>query len=298
MHICSLEEARKFLPTLMSRHKSVASIHSLGALHEGHGKVIDIAVSENDCTIVTLYPNKAQLALNSTYDFDLEKDIQFCYSRGATCIITPQDNEMYPKDYRTFLNQGDCYQRLDGSVLPYLFPGMITMSFRWLLFVRPHVSYFGMKDIGQVILVKRAVKDLMVDCRIREVPCVRYKCGVPISSRLLKLDKKNFMEVTEIYRAIDQARKIISAGDLRSDKIIKYIEDYLKDKLVQFKLVYAKIVEPIDFHPLDTITIPFILHCVIFNGSINHFDGIYIRNEEELLNGPDTIWLDKDDPFS
>ena len=132
----SLEEAREGLKELHKEGKTIGSIHTLGALHIGHAQLIELSAKENECTVISIYPNVAQLAPGSKYEYDIDKDCKFAEEHGATHIICPKTEEIYPEDFRTYLDQGECYQRLNGVAVPYLFKGMITMSVRWILFTR------------------------------------------------------------------------------------------------------------------------------------------------------------------
>jgi len=297
MHIRSLGEAREILRDLKKQPKIIGSIHTLGALHKGHGKVIEISSKENDYTFVTIYPNKIQLSPQRLYKYDLIKDVELAHHYGATHVLSVESENMYPESYSTFIDQGELHQRLDGIAIPYLFRGIVTMCIRWLSLVRPDITYFGLKDIGQAILVRKAVKDLLIDTEVREIPCIRYNCGVPISSRLFNLDKTSFSEVEKVYPAIEKARKMIKNGEINTKNIINFISSFLKKHFSMFEIVYITLVDPDTFLPLDLVKLPFILHIVITNGNINHFDGIYVRTIEELYNGVDTIWLDNEKSF-
>lgn len=296
MHIRSLNEAKEVLRNLKKQPKMMGSIHTLGALHEGHGKVIEISSKENDYTFVTIYPNKIQLDPKRSYEYDLIKDVELAYRYGATHVLSVESEDMYPESYCTFIDQGKLHQRLDGIAIPYLFRGMVTMCIRWLSLVRPDVTYFGLKDIGQAVLVKRAIEDLLIDTKVREIPCIRYKCGVPISSRLFKLNEKSFLEVEKVYFIIEQAREAIKNGERNTKSIINFISGFLKESFHTFKIIYINLVDPDTFSPLELIKLPFILHVVITDGNINHFDGIYVRSIDDLCNGVNTIWLDSERP--
>ena len=298
-HFRSLEEARSALRQLHCENGVIGSVHTLGALHEGHARVISLAAAENENVVVTIYPNKMQFAPSTKYVFDLEKDVRLAIDHGATHVISSRDGEMYPDEYSTFLDQGDCYKRLDGTVVPFLFRGMITQCVRWISFVRPHRTYWGLKDIGQTILVRRAIEDLLIDTEIREIPCIRFRSGMPISSRLLTLDKKTLCEVAHIYRSIEAGRRAIADGEYRAKEIIDLVFAELNSlPLVILRVSYIKIARPQDFTEPKKITLPFILHVVVTNGNNNYFDGILIRNEKELQEGPDVIWLDEEWPAS
>lgn len=294
----SLEEAKEGLKKLHEEGKTIGSIHTLGALHIGHGKLIELSAEENDCTVISIYPNVAQLAPGAKYELDIDKDCKFAEEHGATHIICPKTEEIYPEEFRTYLDQGECYKRLNGTAQPYLFKGMITMSVRWILFTRPTRTYWGLKDIGQTILVKRALKDLFQDdIIVREVPCVRYKSGIAISSRLMNLPEGKIKEFTRLNEACEKGRKALLNGETNANKIKNIIKEELtKEPLKYFSIEYIKIAKPLDFTEPEEITLPIIFHVDLTDGKKMYFDGLFLRNEEELRNGPPVIWLDDDYP--
>ncbi len=292
-HLLSLNEARLVLRDLHRGGGSIGSVHTLGALHEGHARVIELAAKENDHVVVSVYPNKAQLAPGTRYAYDLDRDLALASASGATHVIHATDDEMYPPDYGTFLDQGEKTKRLDGTVVPFLFRGMITMCIRWISFVRPTRTYWGLKDIGQTLLVRRAVTDLMIDTEIREVPCVRYRSGIPISSRLLKLDRGALEEIASVHRALEAARTAVAAGERRSDVVLARAREELR--LRTFRLCYAKLAEPAELTEPERVPDRggLIVHFVVTNGVINHFDGFLLRTDEDIEKGPPTIWLEQ-----
>ena len=294
----SLKEAKEGLNKLHKEGKTIGSIHTLGALHIGHGKLIEMSTKENDCTVISIYPNIAQLAPGSKYEYDIEKDCKFAEEHGATHIICPKTEEIYPEDFRTYLDQGECYKRLNGTAQPYLFKGMITMSVRWILFTRPTRTYWGLKDIGQTILVERALKDLFQDdIIVREVPCVRYKSGIAISSRLMNQPENKIKEFRRLNEACEKARKALLNGETNANKIKDIIRNEItREPLKYFSIEYIKVAKPLDFTEPEEITLPIIFHVDLTDGKKMYFDGLFIRNEEELKNGPPVIWLDEEYP--
>ena len=294
----SLKEAKEGLNKLHKEGKTIGSIHTLGALHIGHGKLIEMSSRENDCTVISIYPNIAQLAPGSKYEYDIEKDCKFAEEHGATHIICPKTEEIYPEDFRTYLDQGECYKRLNGTAQPYLFKGMITMSVRWILFTRPTRTYWGLKDIGQTILVERALKDLFQDdIIVREVPCVRYKSGIAISSRLMNQPENKIKEFRRLNEACEKARKALLNGETNANRIKDIIKNEItKEPLKYFSIEYIKVAKPLDFTEPEEITLPIIFHVDLTDGKKMYFDGLFIRNEDELRNGPPVIWLDEEYP--
>lgn len=294
----SLSEAREGLEALRRSGTTIGSVHTLGALHEGHGRVIRMGADQNKAMVVSVYPNIAQLPPGSKYEYDIDKDCAIAQTYGATHVITPDESEMYPEDYKTFFDQGEMYSRLDGTVTPYLFRGMITMSTRWIIFTRPTKTYWGLKDIGQVILVKQAVKDLMVGSKVVEVPCVRYKSGMAISSRMMNKPEAVIKEFNIAYHALQAGRRAILDGILSTREIVAKMYAVIESTPSRhFNLEYIKVALPHDFSEPETIEgAPVILQIVMSINGRFWFEGFYIRNEKELREGPETIWLDSEYP--
>jgi pantoate--beta-alanine ligase len=292
MHFKSLTEGKIYLNELKKKNETLGTVHTLGALHNGHGILIQQSAKENQNTIVTIYPNKIQLFPGLKYRYDLNDDVNFALANGATAVISSTDEEMFPDEYRTFIDQGLSHRELNSSVFPYAARGQITGSLRWINFTKPNRSYFGLKDIEQAILVKRAVTDLLIDCEIRYVPCIRFSNGVPISSRLMSLDHALLEDVGILYEILNIGRGAIINGEKDSLKVLEIIDGELKMRLKKFKIIYTTIVDINDFKKITSLNVPFIIHAAIQYNEITHFDGLLIRNETELVNGPPVIWLE------
>jgi pantoate--beta-alanine ligase len=293
IHLRSVAEARPFLRDLWRTGQTVGSVHTLGALHVAHGELIKRSAAENEQTIVTVYPNAIQLFPGSVYQYDLDEDIALAEACGATVVISSDDGEMYPPGYTTFIDQRPAASRLNSSVFDYASRGQVTGAIRWISLCRPTASYFGMKDIEQSLLVKRAVADLLIDCEIRHVPCVRIReTGVPVSSRLRFLPPDRLREVGAVYEMLERGRAMIAAGERDSEAVVTALRSHITSVLRTFDLVYLTLVDAATFAPVERINIPFVLHCAISDGTLTHFDGLCIQSEDELQSGPDVIWLD------
>jgi len=291
-HLRSVAEARPFLRELWSSGSTIGSVHTLGALHAAHGELIKRSAAENNHTIVTVYPNKIQLFPGTAYRYDLAADIDLAEQYGATVVISAADAEMYPPEYSTYIDQGPRAHRLNSSVFDYASRSQVTGAIRWISLCRPTASYFGMKDIEQALLVQRAVADLLIDCDIRLVPCVRERgTRVPVSSRLRFLPPERLREVGAVYDALETGRELIRAGETRPGKILNIIRSHLDAALSTFRVIYLTIVDAEEFAPQDSAALPFVLHCAITDGTLTHFDGLCVRTAQELETSPEVIWL-------
>lgn len=288
MHLASLPAGKAFIAEMARRGQTIGTVHTLGALHLGHAELIRRAAAENDVAIVTVYPNKIQLRPGAKYDFDLEDDIALALGAGASAVISTTDAEMFPPGYRTFVSQGDYPLRANGP-RGLLMEG-ITGCIRWICFARPSRSYFGLKDIGQALLVKRAVADLLLDCEIRFVPTVRYKNGVPISSRLRPFDRSELDELSCLFLALDHVRKEAARGVGCVQKLIDSARPLIKFR--RFELESLRIVGADSFEDQKQIELPFIISGVALGRAVRVLDNMFIPDQDTLLHGPADIWID------
>jgi pantoate--beta-alanine ligase len=291
MHVKSLLEAREILSDLWKKNESIGSVHTLGALHIAHAQLIRRSAKENTHTVVTVYPNKIQLFPGLRYNYILEDDVKLALENGATMVISSTDEEMFPAGYCTFLDQGIAHKALNSSVFDYAARGQVTGSVRWINFCRPTVSYFGMKDIEQALLVDRAVRDLLIPTKISHVPCVRTRTGVPVSSRLQFLPPEKLNDVSVVYQGLKKAREMILTGERQSRTVIAFLSDFYNSGIKNFDVKYITIVAAGDFHPIARIELPFIVHVCISDGRTTHFDGLPILTDSDLSRGPETIWV-------
>lgn len=293
MHLSGLKAAKSTIDEIRAKGLCIGSIHTLGALHRGHAELIKQSAAENDVTIVTVYPNKIQLFPGHAYEYDLAQDIKTAMAAGADYVVSSDDAEMYPPDYLTYIDQGAAHTKLNSSVFPFASRGQVTGALRWINFVRPHRTYFGMKDIEQAILVKRAVRDLLMDVNVVFVPCVRFGNGVPISSRLMKVEASRLAELGSLYAITDAVRREIKEGLIDGSAVRRRVEIELMVRLKTFEIKYLATVDG-NLEDTDLLEPPFVVHACLTDGRVHHFDGLWIRDRCDLENGPPVIWLEED----
>ncbi|WP_342709768.1 pantoate--beta-alanine ligase [Bradyrhizobium sp. B124] len=288
MHLESLAAGKAYIREVARTGQTIGTVHTLGALHLGHAELIRRAAIENDVAIVTVYPNKIQFEPGVSYDFNLEEDIWLALRAGASAVLSSNDTEMFPAGYRTFVSQDDYHLRLDGP--QEHLKEAVTGAIRWICYSRPTRSYFGLKDIGQALLVKRAVADLLLDCEIRFVPTVRYKNGVPISSRLRRFSRSELDELSCIFTALNHLRKEIARGASCVKDLIGAATSLIAFR--QFKLDFLRIVDADSFEDLEQVKLPFIIVGAAMAHGLRVFDSIYVPDQDTLVDGPPDVWID------
>jgi pantoate--beta-alanine ligase len=171
---------------------SVGFVATMGALHAGHGSLIERSVAENDHTVLSIYLNPTQF--NNLTDLDcypktLDRDLKLACQLGADTVITPTYDDMYADGYRYQVDETEFSRELCGAHRPGHFTGVLTVVMKLLNIVRPDRAYFGEKDYQQYLLIRDMCEAFFMDVEI--VPCetVRETDGLAMSSRNENLDE-------------------------------------------------------------------------------------------------------------
>ena len=171
---------------------SVGFVATMGALHAGHGSLIERSVAENEHTVLSIYLNPTQF--NNPGDLDcypktMERDLKLACRLGVDAVITPAYDQMYADGYRYQVDETGFSRELCGSHRSGHFTGVLTVVMKLLNIVRPEKAYFGEKDYQQYLLIRDMVDAFFMDVEI--VPCktVREPDGLAMSSRNENLDE-------------------------------------------------------------------------------------------------------------
>jgi pantoate--beta-alanine ligase len=236
----------------------VGLIPTMGALHQGHGALIDAAQRRCSIVVASIFVNPLQF--NQTSDYDLyprvlEHDVAFCTARGVDYIFAPLDDEMYPEPQRAFIEVGDVSEQLCGQTRPGHFRGVATVVLKLLQIVRPRAAYFGEKDYQQLAVVRRMVRDLNVPLQIVGVPTVREPDGLAMSSRNRRLSLKERAIAPYLYKALLAAQESIACGE-RDAAAIKARAAGVLQRAPEIKLEYLELVDPETIRPMEVVRAP------------------------------------------
>jgi pantoate--beta-alanine ligase len=194
----------------------------MGALHAGHGALIDRARAESGCVVVSIFVNPLQFDRKEDYERyarTLPGDLAFCGERSADLVFAPEADELYPKPQRVYVDAPSLSEYLCGMYRPGHFRGVATVVAKLFNIVQPDHAYFGEKDAQQLAIIEALVADLNMPIKISPVPTVRESDGLAISSRNVRLSPEQRRSATVLYRALRAAAaRIADGGGLRDAK--------------------------------------------------------------------------------
>jgi pantoate--beta-alanine ligase len=187
------------------RDGTVGLVPTMGAFHEGHLALFRAAREENDLVVASLFVNPAQFGAGEDlekYPRDEERDARLAEEVGVDILFAPDADELYPPGFETWVDVEELGRRLEGEYRPGHFRGVATVCLKLFNIVRPNRAYFGQKDAQQVAVIKRMVRDLDHEVRIRVVPTVRDPDGLALSSRNAYLSPEERELALQLPRAL------------------------------------------------------------------------------------------------
>ncbi|PMC74632.1 pantoate--beta-alanine ligase [Brachybacterium sp. UMB0905] len=188
---------------------SVATVMTMGALHDGHLALVARARELADHVILTDFVNPLQFGPHEDFDAyprDLGADLA-AVDGLVDLIFAPAVEEMYPVLPPTVsVTAGPAGTVLEGAQRPGHFDGVLTVVTKLLQLTRPDVSVFGRKDAQQLALVQRLVADLHLPVRIEPVDIQREPSGLARSSRNIYLSEGGKQEALALSRTVTAAR--------------------------------------------------------------------------------------------
>ncbi|MCK9461163.1 MAG: pantoate--beta-alanine ligase [Proteobacteria bacterium] len=216
------EEARARCDEARRRGERVAFVPTMGALHEGHLRLLDAAREAGGFVVASVFVNPTQFAAGEDfgrYPRDLEGDVAKISGRGAELVFSPPVEAMYPEGACTQVVVSGLTGGLCGAHRPGHFAGVATVVTKLLNIVGPCAAIFGRKDYQQLLVVRRLAADLDLPVEIVGVPTVRDEDGLALSSRNVYLSAGERRRALAIPRSLAAAHALFAKGERRPEAI-------------------------------------------------------------------------------
>ena len=225
--------------------KTIGFVPTMGALHEGHLDLVKRSKIESDVTVVSIFVNPTQF--NNAEDFakypiTLEPDLNKLEAEGTDFVFLPNSSTIYPEKPILTLNFGELERILEGEFRPGHFNGVGIVVSKLFHIVRPDKAFFGQKDLQQVAIVKRLVRDLSFNLQLVVVPTRREIDGLAMSSRNLRLNPKERTQALILYLSLSKAKDELLAGRPWAEVQNQIHQDFKETSLA--RLEYFELVQP------------------------------------------------------
>jgi pantoate--beta-alanine ligase len=271
-----------------AENKIVGLVPTMGALHAGHMALVERARRECSQVVASIFVNPTQFGPKedlAKYPRTFEADAEKLSAAGVDAIFAPPPAEIYPPNFRTYVNVEGLSDRLEGRSRPGHFRGVATVVLKLFEICQPTHAYFGRKDAQQVRIITQMVRDLNLDVEIVICPIVREPDGLALSSRNVYLNPQERKAALVLNRALNDARDQLSSGTRDAASIQSAMQKIFAAEPLA-ALDYAEIVDANTFEPVTRVARPVYILVAAFLGKTRLIDNLYLAPSSSA---PDTF---------
>ena len=173
--------------------KIIGFVPTMGALHEGHMSLIQMARNECDVVVCSIFVNPTQFNQKSDlkkYPRTLKEDMAMLTKEGTDYLFHPSVDEIYPSglDASIKVDLNGLDRQMEGAFRPGHFEGVVQVVHRLLDIVKPDKLYMGQKDFQQFTIIQQMIDELEMPVELVVCPIMREEDGLAMSSRNRRLD--------------------------------------------------------------------------------------------------------------
>ena len=246
------------LNTLLAQKKEesfqIGLVPTMGALHQGHLSLIQIALKENDCVVVSIFVNPTQF--NNASDLDhyprtLEADIKKLKTLSSPNIMVyaPEPEDIYGNTIsKQSFNFDGLEHQMEGKFRPGHFDGVGTVVQCLFEIVQPNNAYFGEKDFQQLAIIRKLVELTKFPVKIVGCPILRENNGLAMSSRNVHLTEEEQIHAAKIFSVLKTTKEKFGTED--ATKIKEWVDQQFENDPI-LKLEYFEISNELTLEPID-----------------------------------------------
>ncbi len=276
--IIGAERMQKITHELRKKNKTIGFIPTMGALHQGHLKLVRESKAVNDLAVVSIFVNPAQFSPNEDlgkYPRPFENDRKLLRNEKVDYLFYPNAEAIYPAGFQTYVSVNNLSNILEGKSRPGHFTGVATVVLKLFNLIQPINAYFGQKDFQQCVVIKQMVRDLNLPINIHMVPTVRDQSGLALSSRNIYLNNQERLQALSLYQSLLLGKKLILAGNKNVLAIKTKMGNYLQ-RYTLVRLDYIEICNPENLSPIKVISKKIVILIAAFVGKTRLIDNVII----------------------
>ena len=274
----TVKEVREQVKEWKKQGLSVGFVPTMGYLHEGHKSLMDAARKGNDKVVVSIFVNPMQFGPTedlATYPRDLDHDAALCESAGVDLIFHPEAEEMYEKDFCSFVDMTGLTEGLCGKTRPIHFRGVCTVVNKLFNIVTPDHAYFGQKDGQQLAVIKRMVRDLNMDIEIVGCPIVREEDGLAKSSRNTYLSPEERKAALILSKTVALGKELAKT-EKDANKVVEAMKKNIETEPLA-KIDYVEAVDALSMAPVEKLEGACMLAMAVYIGKTRLIDNTLIN---------------------
>ncbi len=215
--VTTKDELQELLDEWRHNNEHVALVATMGNLHDGHIRLVDIAREHAERVVVTIYVNPTQFGPDedfTDYPRTLERDTRRLRKVNADILFIPTDETVYPfgHDCATVVAVPGLTENFCGASRPGHFDGVTTVVARLFALVQPDTAVFGQKDYQQQLVIRYMTEDMSLPIRIITAETIREDDGLAMSSRNQYLSDEERAIAPELHRTLERIGQELQSG--------------------------------------------------------------------------------------
>lgn len=251
--ITAHKQISEYILQAKNEGNTIGFVPTMGALHNGHASLIDVALNDCSLVVVSIFVNPTQF--NNASDLEkyprtLDQDLAFLAHYGDKVLVyAPSPNEVYRDGIASkAYNFGSLEEVMEGEHRPGHFDGVGTVLNHLFRQVTPDKAYFGEKDFQQLVIVRKLVEKEHLDIDVIGCPIHRQEDGLAMSSRNARLTQHQLAIAPFIFQTLSAVKR--DFGKKSALELKKFVLQQFKQK-DDLKLEYFEIVNIKNLHPLS-----------------------------------------------
>lgn len=222
-------------------------VPTMGALHAGHMSLVNMARSDCDRVLVSIFINPIQFDDPTdleAYPRTLDHDLNLLREAGVDLVWTPTPEIMYPAGFQSSVHVNVLTRSLEGAHRPGHFDGVTTVVAKLFNVTQPHYAYFGQKDAQQVAVIKQMVRDLNFNLEVVVGETIREADGLALSSRNKNLAPAERQAATVLSRALFAARTAWTHGARDAEHLRQHMRGIISAEPLA-RIDYVSVADPL-----------------------------------------------------
>ena len=210
----------------------VGFVPTMGALHKGHFSLLREAKKQSTLVVCSIFVNPTQF--NTQKDFNkypnmLSQDLSFLEKLNCDVVYMPEVADLYGEnEKRKHYDFDGLENEMEGKFRKGHFDGVATVIEKFFKIIAPQKAFFGQKDLQQLLIIRSLTRKLNLSIEIIDVPTVREKSGLAMSSRNKLLNAKQLEKAALLYKALlfcKNKKGSLSMVDMKNEVLASFTKE-------------------------------------------------------------------------
>jgi len=255
-----ISDVREELVSYRRQGRTIGFVPTMGALHQGHLSLVNLAKSHADVVVMSVFVNPMQFNEPQdlkAYPKDIARDMKKADDAGVDVLFIPTEEDLFPSgaicgDERSIscrVHSGSYGWALEGASRPGHFEGVVTVVSALFNIVQPDLAFFGQKDYQQAKVIEQLIHDLHFPVQLILGQTVREQDGLAMSSRNVNLSPLERKRAAVFPESLFRAQQMAAEGEQNAIRIKETVLG-LFSEVSGLSVDYVEIVDTETLSPL------------------------------------------------